>query len=63
VAHEEDLGRARRRRVPMLPVAPGLRVGLGHEAQEYGARAEAAALPTAAAKPELATATDRELAK
>ena len=35
VAHEEDLGRARRRRVAVLAVG-GL--GLGHEPQDYGAR-------------------------
>ena len=38
VAHEEDLGRARRRRVPMLAVRVGLALGLAHGSQEYGAR-------------------------
>ena len=38
VAHEEDLGRARRRRVAMLPVTPGLALGLRHGAPEYGSR-------------------------
>jgi hypothetical protein len=63
VAHEQDLGRARRRRVAVLAVRVGLTLGLGHEAQEYGARATAAASPTDAAKPELATATERQMAK
>ena len=41
VAHEEYLGRARRRRVAVLAVRVGLALGLAHGAQEYGAAAVA----------------------
>src|SRR5690349_8691067 len=59
VTHKEDLGRARRRRVAMLAITPGLALRLAHGPQEYGAAAVAAALPTATAEPELATAPER----
>jgi hypothetical protein len=47
----------------MLAVGVGLALRLAHGSQEYGATAAAAASPTVAAKPELATATERQMAK
>jgi len=41
VADEEDLGRARRRRVAMLAVRVGLALRLAHGSQDYGSRAVA----------------------
>jgi hypothetical protein len=40
VADEENLGRTRRRCVPVLAEGLGLAFGLGHGAQEYGARGD-----------------------